>query len=688
MRNMTTLIQKKIKPFEQLGVDFTEIRGNEIIGTCPFTGDDRKFFVNYEKMLWDSKTHGEGGDVQDFFYQICKHNAEKIEHTLKLAELAFNRKLPIEALEGYLIGWDGEKYTMPIYNQKGKVTDVRRLYIHNKTRKLTMYGITGAKVGLFNCDALLDTMLNDEHVYVCEGEWDAIALNWLLRKNKAPGIAVGTPGANTFKVEWREMFRKRTVTVCYDNDHAGAAGEQTVLRRLQDVTKKIDFIKWPEGVKEGFDVRDWVANGYKRKVFEKSFRKFEMLRVKKPRIVQADALSPAEKTDKKKRVITERANHKELFKTFSNQLKLDSEDTLAIVLATVLAHRLPGDPLWVLLVGKSGAGKTEFLTTLEDFDECVFTAEFTPHTLVSGMNTTMGMDPSLLPKLDNKVLVVKDFTVILSMHPTGRDEIFGQLREAYDGNYRKQFGNGLSREYEAHFGLLAGVTNKVDEYASLHAGLGERFLKYRVASPEIKMEQDIIMSAIMKAGKEGNMREELKAAVAKFLDNTPDDEPEITQEVAQVVSSIAIVVSRLRGSISINEYTNVQHSKAMFEMGTRLAKQLVRLWKGLVMYFGPDDQAEALALVKRVAMGNVVDKREEVVRVLYTLQLDLGEKEVMTRSKIAVNCHGVSESTVARELEELSLLGIVSSATRKGNKKHWFFTKQFQKMLDTSKLLL
>src|SRR5690606_8447502 len=193
-------------------------------------------------------------------------------------------------------------------------------------------------------------------------------------------------GANTFKVNWRELFRKRIVTVCYDKDHAGAAGEQTVIRRLADVVKSMDFIRWLDELPDGFDVRDWVANGYRRKVHEKSYTKLMALRVKTPRIVQADSVTPSS-AEKKKRVVKVRAKHSDLFRVFAGELLMGNEDTLAVCMATVLAHRLPGDPLWVLLVGKSGAGKTEYLTTLEGYEECVFTAEFTPHTLVSGMTS-------------------------------------------------------------------------------------------------------------------------------------------------------------------------------------------------------------------------------------------------------------------------------------------------------------
>lgn len=674
-------LQEKLKPFIVLGADFSEVRDKEVIGRCPFTGDERKFFVNWTNLLWDSKTAGLQGDLSDFFEAICARNAERINDTIKLIELARNRRLPTEAFEGYGIGWDGKQYTIPIFNAKGKVTDVRRVFL-KPDHKQDTYGMVGAKVGLFNCDSLIDPQLESEPVYLCEGEWDTIALNWLLTKNKAPGFAVGAPGANTFKIEWRELFRKRHVTVCYDNDHAGAAGEQTVLRRLSDVVTSIDFIRWRDDIPEGFDVRDWVCNGFKRKIPEKSLSKFLLMKNPKPRIVQASGVAPGDSAEKPQRVITKRSKHEDLYRAFSSHLKLESEDILAVVMATVLVNRLPGDPLWLLLVGKSGAGKTEFLSTLEGYGECVFTAEFTPHTLVSGMPSATGVDPSLLPKLDNKVLVIKDFTVILSMHPTGRDEIFGQLREAYDGKYTKQFGNGLVRQYNSKFGMIAGVTNKVDEYASLHAGLGERFLKCRVYAPALSMESDIIMSAIMKSGKEDGMRSELRSAVESFLDNIPAEDPDVTQEVAETITAVAIVVSRLRGTVSLNEYTGVQHSKAMFEMGTRLAKQLARLWKGLYLYF--NNGFDALRIVKRVALGSVVDKREEVVRRLYDLLR--AEGKPVSRTTISKACSGISDSTVARELDELALLGITTSSARKGNAKHWSFTAEFTKMLERSKL--
>ena len=50
--------------------------------------------------------------------------------------------------------------------------------------------------------------------------------------------------------------------------------------------------------------------------------------------------------------------------TFSRWLHLPDPSPLYAVLGTVAANRLDGDPVWLLLVGPPGGGKTELLTAL------------------------------------------------------------------------------------------------------------------------------------------------------------------------------------------------------------------------------------------------------------------------------------------------------------------------------------
>ena len=108
------------------------------------------------------------------------------------------------------------------------------------------------------------------------------------------------------------------------------------------------------------------------------------------------------------------------------------------MLATVVAHNYPGDPVWLFLVGAPGSAKTEIIRTLRT-SKTYSLSSLTQHTLISGLKTK-GDDPSLLPKLDGKVLVIKDFTTVLSGRRDVRTEICGQLRDIYDGFCEKSFG--------------------------------------------------------------------------------------------------------------------------------------------------------------------------------------------------------------------------------------------------------
>ena len=69
-----------------------------------------------------------------------------------------------------------------------------------------------------------------------------------------------------------------------------------------------------------------------------------------------------------------------------------------------------------------------------------------------------------------RVMLVQDLTGLITTRREKRDEIFGQLREIYDGRLVKRTG---------YLGLLGAVTPTYDEDAELHSVLGERFVLYR-----------------------------------------------------------------------------------------------------------------------------------------------------------------------------------------------------------------
>jgi hypothetical protein len=84
------------------------------------------------------------------------------------------------------------------------------------------------------------------HVYLTESETDAIALID-SGIEKTPGtVVIAAPSATSFKQEWGEQFKGKTVTLCFDNDSAGEHAVQTVAFALKPHATAILTVDWKE----------------------------------------------------------------------------------------------------------------------------------------------------------------------------------------------------------------------------------------------------------------------------------------------------------------------------------------------------------------------------------------------------------------------------------------------------------
>ena len=194
---------------------------------------------------------------------------------------------------------------------------------------------------------------------------------------------------------------------------------------------------------------------------------------------------------------------------------------IKILLASVVANRLKGDPFWLFLVNPASGVKTELIRALNDVGDIYPLSNLTPQTFASGFEAKKN-EPSLLLRLDRHILTLKDFTTVLTMHRDKRGEILAQLREIYDGHYRKEFGNGKIVDWTGHLGLIAGVTQVIDTYSSVAQIMGERFICYRVKS---EAGAAVAQRAVSNQGQEHEMRQALRGAVAGFLDTIDATQP-------------------------------------------------------------------------------------------------------------------------------------------------------------------
>lgn len=365
------------------------------------------------------------------------------------------------------------------------------------------------------------------------------------------------------------------------------------------------------------------------------------------------------------------------------------ERVLGVMLAVHLSTKLPGEPLWLYLVGPPSSGKTTLIEALASDREGTFTVNKLTG-LYSGHREGRGdsNDYSLLPLMNRRMVLIKDFTSVLTMPASIRDDLFGQLRDIYDGSSitynRNNVGAGGVRQYQnVHFTLCAGVTDEI--HALNNSELGERFLKIDLLDDHGNVGEMILRS--MKSTAEAvlsglrNLRQESAAASEISPDDAPLDPVFAPQDIRK---SDMIHIQRATVGFIRNFYRNLHKSPgsplpewvvrgiqalAQFvavvrakvkretrdqhlvyrprrELGTRLGNQLLKLAFCLHTVTGWDWE-ELFRTIRKVAFDTIYGIPAEVMREIAAA----GEKGI-TRERIALNL-GQPATTINRHIANL-----------------------------------
>lgn len=348
----------------------------------------------------------------------------------------------------------------------------------------------------------------------------------------------------------------------------------------------------------------------------------------------------------------------EVKKVFNKWLYLEDDRIIDVALATAVANRFPGDPLWVLIVGAPSNSKTEVLRSFEGHNDCFFLSSLTARTLVSGKETKADKDPSLLPKLNDKLLIIKDFTSILSLRADEQREIMGQFREIADGKYDRSWGVGKEFHWTGHVGFLGAVTPYYDACYSAIAQMGERFLLYRVHN---KDNHKMARIAQLNVSREVEMRAEIAKAVHRFIDQFKTGtgfECQEDKDVEAKIIHLACFCALCRTHVSRDGYTRQFVQYVPEPEGTpRLVKQFMMMGIALAMVYGkPGIDAEVYEVLKKIGLDLLSVQRKRLIRHLWTSGYIAGGGWATTND-IAEGVNMPGKSTLLT-LEDFMILGI------------------------------
>lgn len=318
-------------------------------------------------------------------------------------------------------------------------------------------------------------------------------------------------------------------------------------------------------------------------------------------------------------------------------------------LAARAAHELEGEPVWLLTVAGSASGKTEGIAPLAATPNTIMVSEIaSPGALLSGTsNSERSKDATggLLNQIGaNGVLILKDFTSILSMGSDGRSAVLAALREVYDGSWNRLVGTdgGKTLSWTGRISLIGATTTTYDRHHSVIAAMGDRFALIRMNSRTDRRLKG--RQALMNTGHEKQMRDELSKAAAGVIagmdtNPAPLDEDELTVlfEAADYVTMARTPAERdFKGEpIEANDP----------ESPTRFVKMLQQIVLG----------GSAIGMNRRGAMLLALRIAHDSIPPVRRLVLEAVHKKPSSATVDVVEETQFPRSTIDRMLQELAL---------------------------------
>jgi hypothetical protein len=354
-------------------------------------------------------------------------------------------------------------------------------------------------------------------------------------------------------------------------------------------------------------------------------------------------------------------------------LYFPTPDPLYVVLGTIAANMLQGVPVWVMLVGAPSSGRTVMLETLANIPRVhIVGAIKSPGALLSGVGQKdkgKGATGGLLRQIGNRgVMVMKDFTSMLSMPREPLGEAIGALREIYDGRWSRPLGTDGGRvlEWKGKLGFLGACTPVLDRHNTVTSELGERWIYYRYT------ETDGYGETIKALGNRNpeQVMVELRELVCGFTealelkwDEGGAERRELTAHEKNKLYAIASMVVSARSPVPRDQRTYEIVDVAQKEAPTRLSGALGQLYLGLeCIGLG---EVEAWGLIGRVALDSAPQARMKVLMTLRGVVRWMGDPKsgglTLREVKSALKC---SPRTTAIIAEDLMIHGLVEKVEK------------------------
>jgi len=331
--------------------------------------------------------------------------------------------------------------------------------------------------------------------------------------------------------------------------------------------------------------------------------------------------------------------------TLNTYYEIQDWQGIRIILAITLAHYIPGEPLWVRIIGASRSGKTELLRAILSHESDATELEaMTPASIRGGLKD----GKKVLERLHGKLVITKDLATLVTMRKDARQEILGLLRSVKDGQLSSDFGNEIGHiSQNAKFDWIIATTPIIEGSRQIESLLGERYVDLRWIPGN---REEMAFRAANNNPNLTTIRSLIAEQVRSLMDRAREmmtsggiklNESE-TRYVAKLADAVALCRSQLHKD-------NENHLLAIPqpEIGTSLAQDLSRIALGLGLLGIEDYQL----YIDRLAWDCIPSVRATIIRTIKSGHVSAYDLLEYSR---------LPKSTLYFHLNDLKSLNIVS----------------------------
>lgn len=579
---------------------------------CPFENclKEGLFFANCDNGLWHCKKCDSGGNNRAL---VTLLHAQYLNRTT-LAQyqlLSRVRYIAVDILQEAGFAYDAEvdRWYVPFWyydpDKKEFADTLTNLgyfcpSLPNEKERYVIKKGKGFNTYLYNPGI---TYPATKVAIICEGEWDTLA--YYDSHRDSDDLIQGKPGSGFPVQVMQGMSGCTEFHLLTDND---ASGQQQKIRAIGVIKQEaptaiIKELDWSLVEDAPKDIRDLWKNPARRVTMSRD--------ISNAMVVNEDAYDSVQALDPERVAPGHIADVYSCqpvftFKEYIQRMKDAmlyitpvNEMAIAAVHAITCTIGIRDQPLWAFLIGVPSSGKTTLIDSYggnNQWFDCL--SKLSSESLVSGWSDDSEEEASYLPRLDNKTLFVKDFTVTLQETIEKQKKVMAILTDIYDGFIKIHYGNRKLNEFVTYFNMIAGVTPIV--YAHSAVSIGERFLRIDWLGKNYDR-REYARRALLNFGEESEVKKkELSEATLGFSQHLRSKElnKNIEPMYIEPIVDLAEFVAIIRTKAELDRYEGLIY-RPEAELGPRLVKQLAKMYVGSRHVL--DQSEDAYGVTRKVA---------------------------------------------------------------------------------------